>query len=178
MSTNLPSNFVPESEPSQHRDIAPSPPLDDSDLWRRFKLGDEQAAAELYDRYSRLIYNVARQVLHDHATSEDILQDVLFQLWRVPDTFDPTKGSLRAWLTVVSRRRAIDFLRARKKEIDVSDLVLSISATQLAGAVLEDIANKVSELLADLPEKSRITFQLAYVHGLTHTEISELLGSL
>ena len=175
MSTNLPRNFAPESERSQLGEVAQELPLDDLDLWRRFKLGDEQAAAELYDRYSPLIYNVAHKVLRDHAPSEDVLQEVLFRLWRVPDSFDPSKGSLRTWLTVVSRRRAIDWLREHKAESDVADLDVFVDATQLAEAAFKQIANRVNELLADLPEKSRVTFQLAYTQGMTHTEISELL---
>ena len=174
MSTNLSSNTLNESYPSQS--LNPQPPPLDSDLWGRLKLGDERAVADLYDRYAHLIYNVAHQVLRDHATSEDVLQEVFFQLWRVPDAFDPAKGSLKAWLTVVSRRRAIDRLRGRKAEMDVADLVVSVDAKQLVDASLEQIASKVRVVLSDMPPKSRFTFELAYMHGLTHTEISERLG--
>jgi RNA polymerase sigma-70 factor (ECF subfamily) len=174
MSTNLSSNALNESSPSHSLN---QPPLDmDSDLWRRLKLGDERAVAALYDRYARLIYNVAHQVLRDHTTSEDVLQEVFFQLWRVPDAFDPAKGSLRAWVTVVSRRRAIDRLRGRKAEMDVAELTVSVDARQLLEAAVKQIASKVRVVLADMPLKSRVTFELAYMHGLTHTEISQRLG--
>ena len=147
----------------------------DSDLWRRFKSGDEQAAADLYDRYSRLIYSVAHQVLRDSGISEDVLQEVFLQLWRAPDTFDPAKGSLVTWLTVVSRRRAIDWLRQRKAEIDVDDVIVLVGPTQLADAALNQITAKVSVLLEGMPEKVRVTFELAYLQGLTYSEISKQL---
>jgi RNA polymerase sigma-70 factor (ECF subfamily) len=148
----------------------------DSDLWLQIKLYDEQAITELYDRYSQLIFRVADQVLHDPAASEDILQEVFLQLWRVPDTFDPTKGSLPGWLTVVSRRRAIDRLRQRRGELDVDNVVVSTNARQLTDATLNQISDKVRALLDGMPKELRLPFELAYTQGLTHSEISEQTG--
>jgi RNA polymerase sigma-70 factor (ECF subfamily) len=84
---------------------------------------------------------------------------------------------LAAWLTVVSRRRAIDRLRKRRAETDVADLVVSVEATQLADAALNQISHKVGALLADMPQKLRVAFELSFMQGLTHCEISERLGS-
>lgn len=177
MSTNASRNPFTDSDLSQHRQTARQLPVADSDLWRRFKLGDEQAITDLYDRYSQLIYSVAHQVLRDPGTSEDVLQEVFLQLWRVPDAFEPSKGSLATWLTVVSRRRAIDRLRKRKAEIDIDGVIVPTNATQLADAVHNQITDKVGALLEDMPGKLRVTFELAYVQGLTHSEISEQLGN-
>jgi RNA polymerase sigma-70 factor (ECF subfamily) len=114
--------------------------------------------------------------LRDPGASEDVLQEVFLQLWRVPDAFDPAKGTLHTWLTVVSRRRAIDRLRQRKAESDVADVVISVNATQYADASLNQITDKLRVLLEDIPEKLRVTFELAFMQGLTHAEISERLG--
>src|ERR1017187_2710987 len=175
MSTNPSHDPFREGDLSPCRQTARQLPVADSDLWRRFKSGDEQAAADLYDRYSRLIYSVAHQVLRDSGISEDVLQEVFLQLWRAPDTFDPAKGSLVTWLTVVSRRRAIDWLRQRKAEIDVDDVIVLVGPTQLADAALNQITAKVSVLLEGMPEKVRVTFELAYLQGLTYSEISKQL---
>jgi RNA polymerase sigma-70 factor (ECF subfamily) len=67
--------------------------------------------AELYDRYSSVVYGVALRVLQDAAAAEDALQDIFLQLWRRPDAFDSSRGSLAAWLAVIARHRAIDRLR-------------------------------------------------------------------
>jgi RNA polymerase sigma-70 factor (ECF subfamily) len=176
MSTNPSSDSIGEEYSSQRRQTSQQALVDDLDLWRRLKLGDERAIAELYDRYSQLIYNVAHQVLRDPGASEDVLQEVFLQLWRVPDAFDPAKGTLHTWLTVVSRRRAIDRLRQRKAESDVADVVISVNATQYADASLNQITDKLRVLLEDIPEKLRVTFELAFMQGLTHAEISERLG--
>jgi RNA polymerase sigma-70 factor (ECF subfamily) len=176
MSTNPSHNPHGEGYPSQSGEAERQIPATDLDLWQRTKLGDEQAIADLYDRYSPLIYRVACHVLHDSGISEDVVQEVLLQLWRVPDAFDPAKGSLVTWLTLVSRRRAIDRLRQRKAEVDVAELIVPIHATQLADATLNQMTDKVNALLNDMPEKLRVTFEMAYFQGMTHTEISERLG--
>ena len=56
--------------------------------------GDEQAMARLYERYSPIVYSVALRVLGNAEAAEDTLQDVFMQIWRSPDLFDATRGSL------------------------------------------------------------------------------------
>ena len=57
--------------------------------------------AELYDRYSSIVYAVAMRVLGDTAAAEDVLQEIFMQLWRNPGTFDASRGSLAPWLAVI-----------------------------------------------------------------------------
>ena len=78
------------------------------------KSGNQSALAELYDRYSGIVYAVALRVLGDTGAAEDVLQDVFLQLWRNPGAFDAARGSLGAWLAVITRNRAIDYLGRRK----------------------------------------------------------------
>ena len=77
--------------------------------------------AELYDRYSSIVYAVALRVLGDTGAAEDILQDVFLQLWRNPSAFDSARGSLGAWLAVITRNRSIDALRRRRPETDIEE---------------------------------------------------------
>jgi len=108
--------------------------------------------------------------LHNHLSYNAL------QLWQVPEAFDPAKGSLATWLTVVSRRRAVDQLRKRRGEIDVADVVVPTAARQLADVAQNQITDKVRLCLEGMPEKLRVTFELAYMQGLTHSEISERTG--
>src|SRR5258708_19334010 len=95
--------------------------------------GDGHAMAQLYERYSWIVYSVELGVLGDTGAAEDILQEVFMQLWRSPDVFDATRGSLPGWLAVITRNRAIDSLRKRRPEADITDVVVSIEP-DLAGA--------------------------------------------
>ena len=91
------------------------------------KSGDQSAMAELYDRYSGIVYAVALRVLGDTGAAEDVLQEVFLQLWRNPGAFDAARGSLGAWLAVITRNRSIDSLRRRRPETDIEDVILSVA---------------------------------------------------
>ena len=85
-----------------------TPPLstqDDAALLALVQRGDEYAMASLFDRYSKVVYSVALRVLRDPAAAEDVLQEVFMQIWRSPDGFVASRGSLGGWLAVVSRNR-------------------------------------------------------------------------
>ena len=84
--------------------------------------------ATLYDRFSQIVYSVALRVLGDTAAAEDVMQEVFLQLWRNPEAFNSSRGSLGAWLAVITRHRAIDHLRRRKTETDIEDVVVAVDA--------------------------------------------------
>ena len=87
---------------------------DDATLLGLVERGDEYAMATLFDRYSKVVYSVALRVLRDPASAEDVLQEVFMQIWRSPERFVASRGSLGGWLAVVARNRSIDTLRRKK----------------------------------------------------------------
>ena len=149
---------------------------DEMRLVARIRAGDQQAMSELYDRYAKVVYAVSLRVLQDAAAAEDVLQDVFLQLWRNPDAFDASRGSLAAWLAVISRHRAIDRLRKRRPEVDIEDCVIA------GGPDLRDeteralVIEKVRVVLAEMNPEQRKVLELAFFQGLTHTEIAEKTG--
>ncbi len=149
---------------------------DEAALIARIRAGDGSAMAELYDRYSGIVYGVALRVLGSTASAEDLLQEVFLQLWRNPQAFDPDRGRLAPWLAVIARNRSIDMLRRRPMEEDIDELPIS------TGINLEDEAgermaiDKVRGVLAQLPQEQRKTLEMAFFEGMTHTEISAKLG--
>src|SRR5882724_10941588 len=128
---------------------------DDTALIARLRGGDENAMADLYDRYSGIVYGVALRVLGDTSAAEDLLQEVFLQLWRNPQTFDADRGRLAPWLAVIARNRAIDLLRKRPMEDDIDEMPIS------TGVDLEDEASqrlaveKVRGILGQLPPDQR-----------------------
>jgi RNA polymerase sigma-70 factor (ECF subfamily) len=149
---------------------------DDMRLVARIRAGDQQALSELYDRYSNVVYGVALRILQDTGAAEDILQDIFLQLWRKPDAFDSSRGSLAAWLAVIARHRSIDRLRQRRPESDIEDCVI-VSATDLRdeterSLVIEKVRIVMNEMSAD----QRTAMEMAFFQGLTHTEIAEETG--
>lgn len=138
--------------------------------------GDQRAMATLYDRYSSVVYAIALRVLGDTGAAEDVLQDVFMQLWRNPAAYDASRGSLGAWLSVITRNRAIDALRKRRPEDDIGDIIVSVEPDLAAEADRSRVREKVRAALGAMPAPQRKALELAYYEGLTHTEIAEKTG--
>ena len=150
--------------------------LSDAMLVSAIRSGDEQAMAQLYDRYSPIVYSVALRVLGDTGTAEDILQEVFLQLWRSPDMFDASRGSLPGWLAVIARNRAIDSLRKRRPETDITEVVVSVEPDLAGKAEWSRAADKIRGALGGMPAPQRSALEMAFFEGLTHTEIAEKTG--
>lgn len=132
--------------------------------------------AELYDRYSPLVYAVALRVLADSAAAEDVLQEVFMQLWRHPANFDARRGNLGPWLAVIARHRAIDVLRKRRPQTDLEDVVIAIDADLEDKADRTRAAEKVRASLHEMPDNQRQALEMAFFEGMTHTEIAARTG--
>jgi len=148
----------------------------DAEIIARIYSGDEGAMALLYDRYSPVVYAVALRVLSDSSAAEDILQDVFMQLWRNPQAFNASRGSLPAWLAVIARNRSIDQLRKRRPEVEAAETVISMDPDLENTAVRNQAIDKVRAVLGDMPEEQRTALQMAFFEGLTHVEIAGKTG--
>jgi RNA polymerase sigma-70 factor (ECF subfamily) len=140
------------------------------------KLGDQSALAELYDRYSSVVYAVALRVLGDTGAAEDVLQEVFLQLWRNPGAFDAARGNLGAWLAVIARNRAIDSLRRRKPESDIEDVIVSVAPDLAGEADRSRAAEKIRAVLGAMPAPQRSALEMAYFEGMSHSEIAGKTG--
>jgi RNA polymerase sigma-70 factor, ECF subfamily len=140
------------------------------------KAGDQGAMADLYDRYSSVVYAVALRVLGDTGAAEDVLQEVFLQLWRNPSAFDAARGSLASWLAVITRNRAIDSLRKRRPETDIETVMLSVAPDLAAEAERSRAAEKVRGVMGTMSAGQRVALEMAYWEGMTHTEIADKTG--
>lgn len=139
---------------------------------------DESALAALYDRYSGLLSSVLNRILHDTQAAEEILQDIFYQLWRTPATFDSSRGSLPAWLAVIARNRAISRLRrhnpAAGEELQENTAVLPLNLE--SSVAQKQLLSRVRGALDGLPREQRSCIELAYFEGMTHSEIARRTG--
>jgi len=145
-------------------------------LLERVRGKDQQAMAAVFDRYGGMVYSVALRVLKDPAQAEDVMQEILFQLWKRPDAFVQGRGSLGGWLMVLARNRAIDLIR-RRKPTDSPDDVVLVSKTNLASETERNVLmEKVRDVVKGLPVEQQKSLELAYFEGLSHSEIAERTG--
>jgi RNA polymerase sigma-70 factor, ECF subfamily len=148
----------------------------DASLVAAIRNGDEAAMAQLYDRYSGVVYSVALRVLGDTGAAEDILQEVFMQIWRSPDIFDASRGSLAGWLAVIARNRAIDSLRKRRPEAEITEVIVSVEPDLVRGVEWSRTIEKIRGALGSMPPPQRSALEMSFFEGLTHSEIAAKTG--
>jgi RNA polymerase sigma-70 factor (ECF subfamily) len=174
---------------------------EDSGLVRAVASGSEDALVQLYDRYSGAVYATARRLTTDRGLAEDVVQETFLALWNRAEQYDPTMGSLPAWLLTIARNRTIDRLRAlgrRPPTMPVSDVALfdesdtaTLERLVAGGAVVgagqplmgpaaildeNELRTSLAVALAELPDVERTVLVLAYRDELSQSEIAERLG--
>lgn len=148
--------------------------------------GDEAAATQLYDRYSAVVYGLALRVAGEAADAEEIVIETFAQAWREAARFDASKGSVIAWLTVMTRSRALDVVRARQRrqratekaghDVDIPAAMSQAAPPADALLVQAERASAVTTALQALPSAQRYAIELAFFEGLTHPEVAERLN--
>ena len=141
-------------------------------LLRRLAAGDQKALGEFYDLYAGLANGLALRILRRVSDAEDVVQEVFVQVWRQAARYDPERGSPQAWLSIMTRTRALDRLRRlvsrREEPGEAAPLARDVPRT--------DDALAVKGALDTLTEDQRRALELAYYEGLTQSEIAERLG--
>jgi RNA polymerase sigma-70 factor (ECF subfamily) len=156
--------------------------LDDPQLAAALAARDEEALAELYQRYGLLAYTTAVRILHDPAIAEDVVQDAFLKLWNNAPHFAADRASLRTWLTTAVRNRAIDRLRGRSAhEREECELTPGLKVTEPmsdpSSRVLVSMEQSaVREALDSLPRQQRLAVELAYFGSYTQPEIAGMMG--
>ncbi|MGD8780165.1 MAG: sigma-70 family RNA polymerase sigma factor [Ignavibacteria bacterium] len=135
--------------------------------------GNLKAMEELFNRYYK---QFALKLLKDKDTSKDIVSDIFFNIWEKKNSFI-ISSSVRAYLYISVRNRAINFLKANKKLYDIEqnkDLKNLIEVSDFAA----DIENEevVEKILSKLPEKKKLVFRLKVIDELKYKEIAEILS--
>ncbi len=151
------------------------------ELVRRMAAGDQAAMAAFYDQTSALVFGLALRILGDRSAAEDVLLEVYAQAWKQAPEYEPSRGSPSAWLLTLTRSRAIDQRRARRRDQASEPLEAAgeISADTPGPEALTAAAERhrfVRHALNTLNADLREVIQLAYFGGLSHSEIASKLG--
>jgi RNA polymerase sigma-70 factor, ECF subfamily len=153
----------------------------DAELVEALQHRQQKALSIIYDRYSALVYSVAKKILNNDREAEDLTQDIFLSLWR-QSNFDPKRGSLSSYLCLLTRSRSIDKIRARNtadKFIERWGKTItpeSLEPTPLEKADTEERREIVRSGLERLPENQRQVIELLYYQSLTQAEIASRLN--
>ncbi|MFO7565419.1 MAG: sigma-70 family RNA polymerase sigma factor [Enhygromyxa sp.] len=156
--------------------MTPRIPPCDHELLAEAATGSVDSLAALYDRYAPLLLAVARRLLADPTAAEDLVHDVFLEAWRNADAYAQQRGSVRTWLLVRLRSRALDRLRADRVRTRRRDPGMGVA--QIGEAAHDELLRVpdrklVLEALAQLDAAQRETLELAYFEGLSAREIAE-----
>ncbi|MBF2064502.1 MAG: sigma-70 family RNA polymerase sigma factor [Calothrix sp. C42_A2020_038] len=160
------------------------PIASDHSLLNQIAKHDQTAFEELYNRYARIIYSVAFKSLKSVEESEEVVLDVFSQVWRISERYDATKGRVDTWLFMLTRSRILDKLRKLQRSQPLTPVLTKVSETQTLSSSVDPIEEVVvserrSRVLAALkllPSEQRLVIELAYYHGLSHSQISVQTG--
>jgi RNA polymerase sigma-70 factor, ECF subfamily len=148
-------------------------------LLTRVALGDQDAYATVYDRTAGQVLGLVRTVVRDPAQSEEVMQEVLLDVWRSASRFDAELGSAAAWVMTLAHRRAVDRVRSEQKSAERERRVASsgVAYDEVAEAVETRLdRERVRRCLGSLTELQRESVTLAYYGGYTYREVARLLG--
>ena len=140
--------------------------------------GDQGAFEALYERLARPAYGLIRKVLRDPAQSEEVVQEVLLEVWRTASRFDPARGGAATWVLTIAHRRAVDRVRS---EAAAAGREQRASRVPAAGDAVADSveatldAELLRRCLAGLSDVQRESITLAYYGGYTYPEVAKLL---
>ena len=143
----------------------------------------EQALAELYNRYNRLVFSLALAVVNDRATAEEITLDVFMRIWQKAATYRADQAKVSTWLTHIARNHAIDILRRRSVRLDQYAVHWEDATFKQASSEPDPQESveatlrreRVQAAMAQLPPDQRQALLLAFFNGLSHSQIAEAL---
>jgi RNA polymerase sigma-70 factor, ECF subfamily len=150
----------------------------DQTLMTRLRQRDTHALAALYDRHSRRVYSLCLMILQQEQMAEEATQDVFMKLWNAPQRYTYDADKFVAWLMMITRHAAIDALRREKRHFNADTPIDDEAARALPDvSQIEDARwREMKHVLESLPSEQRSVIELAFYHGLSHSEISEHLA--
>jgi RNA polymerase sigma-70 factor (ECF subfamily) len=140
--------------------------------------GDPAALTACMERFSGLVWSIARKLSADPSDAEDAVQEVFIDLWRSAHRYDPEKGTESTFVATIARRRLIDRGRRRQRRPEVAGVDEAFAGPPPASDGTDDRerAAVVERAMGSLrPEQQRV-LQLAIHHGATHEQIATSTG--
>jgi len=153
----------------------------DALLAARLAAGDDRALAEIFDQLASSVYGSAMRIVGNGSVAQDVVQDVLVELWSHPDRYDPAVGSLRTYLIVLARHRAVDLMRSELRRVARQERYCRLTPADPPGAASDEVmaaetASVVRAAVRLLPDGQRQVVELAYFGGLTCREVASAMG--
>src|SRR5262249_49658835 len=141
------------------------------------------ALGDFYDQYNKLVFSFALKILNSREEAEEVTLEVFWQAWQQADQYTDKRGSVGAWLVMMTRSRAIDRRRARERRNLFLEAVgkgknvpdPNVSFDPEKSIYWLERRDAIVKALAEMNDKQRQAIELAYFSGLSQSEIAEKL---
>ena len=158
--------------------------LRDEQLITLIAHGERGALEAFYNRYAPSVFSLARYMLREHPLAEEATQDVFLNLWRKASSYNPQRGTPRAWFMSVAHHRIIDVIKSRNRRLQstnqVSHELLDLYPSSGPGTEEQAYRNldreQILAALGSLPKEQREVVVLAYFEGYSQSEIASKLS--
>jgi RNA polymerase sigma-70 factor, ECF subfamily len=142
--------------------------------------GDSAAFENLYRATSTRLFGICLRVLPQRAEAEEVLQEVFLGIWRKAEQFDATRASAMTWLSMMTRNKAIDRLRANAgsrahASIDLDELESDSTASEVAETAQDQ--ERIEVCLDELEAPRKHLIRVAFFEGATYEELAERSGN-
>ena len=169
-----------QSRPSDTASTAGDP---DRELLQRVGLGDQVAFGQLYDAMAGLVHGVVLRVVRDPSQTEEVVQEVFVELWRVAPRFDAERGTVASWVATIAHRRAVDRVRSEQSARNRTEREMtrierdhdSVAESIVERDQTDFERRRVQRALERLTTMQRQAVELAYFGGHTYREVAALL---
>jgi RNA polymerase sigma-70 factor (ECF subfamily) len=151
---------------------------DDERLMGMIAGGDRNALGSLYDRYAGVLCALAERLLGGKREAQDLVHDVFLEVWRSAGDYDRERGTVRGWILLRLRSRALDRIKSpgHSRAVALEDTHVREEAASDEDPALAPDRAAVRRALETLPPEQRGVVELAYFEGLSSTEIAERLS--
>jgi RNA polymerase sigma-70 factor (ECF subfamily) len=155
-----------------------APAGEDSALCAAVAGGDRGALGQLYDRHAPVLMALGLRILGNRAQAEDVLHDVFLEAWHQARTFDPARGTVRAWLVTRMRSRCLDRKSSATRQARVASELShqgEVERRQPGATDRTMDSQRLALHIAGLPAELAQVIELAYFDGLSSSEMAEHL---
>jgi RNA polymerase sigma-70 factor (ECF subfamily) len=169
-----------------HNRREPEPPEHPDELagaLRRVATGDEEAFRDLYETTKRQVFGLALTILRDRDDAEEATLSTFTRVWKTAHTYNPSRGTIEAWILMLTRSKSIDMLRSRRRRLenevasfdaffDAVDPVDNPEQTTCRS----EVGGRIREAMRVLPMEQQLALICTYFLGMSHSEAAGQLG--
>lgn len=153
--------------------------VDDNTLAKRMAGGDDNAFAELYERYFQKIYAFVVRRVTDQRTAEDLVSDIFMKAFAKKDSFVP-RPSFSAWIYRIATNRITDYYRTAKKNFSLDDEESNFQPADHHENLVEKtdrnlLGEELEKILEKLSERDRLAVTMKYYAEASYEEIAQVI---